>query len=156
MTQSRDLRSDQPATGWVAAARPRGFVEHAVSALKPSAELQRFSELLSAFADLARERGDLRVRGSAFPPLGFAVRMQPEPTSAGGELCLWPAGGRLSTWSEGGQTLRGTGERSVHMDLTAGFRWEGLVFPDAERLAYTLLQWMQHGLVQVWEEVEGS
>ncbi len=108
-------------------------------------ELQRFAELLQAFVDLARERRDLILRGSAQPPpLGFAVRWQPEPTSAGGELCLWPSGGRLTTWSRAGHPMpRGSGEHSLLLDLAAAYRWETLVFPDAERLAHTLLRWME-------------
>ncbi len=115
---------------WTAPARP---------------ELQRLAELLEAFVDLARERVDLAVRGAAGPPApGFAVRWQPEPTSAGGELVVGPDGGRLTTWSgAGARAPRGSGERSLRLDLGVGFRWETLIFPDAERLAYALLRWLE-------------
>ncbi len=108
-------------------------------------ELHRFKELWLAFADLARERHDLHVRGAAaLPPQGFAVRLQPRPTSGGGELCLWLDGGRLTTWSaeEDGCAAAGD-DRSVHLELSVAFGWEGLLFADAERLAYTLLRWME-------------
>lgn len=144
MDQPPDPRKDRPAHGWRGAPRPRGLVEHATSALQPTPELLRFSALFDAFRDLAREREDVQVRGSAFPPLGFAVRLQPRPTSAGGELSLWPAAGRFLTWSRAGDpALERNGAQSLHIDLSSSFRWEMLVFTDAEHLAGTLLRWME-------------
>ncbi len=108
-------------------------------------ELRRFAELLQAFAELAASRDDVQVRGCAEPPpAGFAARLQPEPTSPGGELFLWLDGGRLSTWSGDGQhPLNGHDDRLLQLDLRAGYGWETLVFPDAEQLARTLFRFMQ-------------
>ncbi len=108
-------------------------------------ELQRFRELFQAFSDLVLERNDIQLRGSAAPPpLGFAVRLQPEPTSAGVELALSVDGGRLAKWPAEGQ---GNGhppaDRHMRLDLRTTFLWEGLAFPYAEQLAHTMLRWME-------------
>ena len=110
-------------------------------------ELQRFTELLQAFGDLTRERMDIQLRGSAAPPLGFAVRLQPGPTSAGVEVSLTPNGGRLSKWpAEGQRHWQASRDRRVQLDLRTTFLWEGLAFPFAEPLARTVLQWMEDQL----------
>ncbi len=108
-------------------------------------ELERFAELLRAFEELAAGSPDLQLRGSASPPpLGFALRLQPEPTSAGAELCLWMDGGKLSTWSDDGHhPLRGHEDRYVHLDLDAGFVLGAEDYGDARELAGALLGWMQ-------------
>lgn len=108
-------------------------------------ELHRFAELLQSFDDLARERQDIQVRGSVgLPPLGFAIRLQPSPTSAGVELSLWLDGGRLSRWPADGAAHRAPfADRHVRLDLRSTFQWESLAFPLAEQLARTMLQWME-------------
>ncbi len=108
-------------------------------------DLKHFGELLQAFDELAGEREDVQLRGSAEPPpLGFAVRLQPAPTSAGVELSLWTDGARLTTWSgEGHHPLRGHDDRYVHLDLSEGFRWAAQEYGDARQLAQALLAWMQ-------------
>ena len=107
-------------------------------------DLEHFAELLRAFAQLAGERCDVQLRGSAEPPpSGFAVRLQPEPTSAGVELSLWTDGARLSTWSDDGHhPLRGHEDRYVHLDLRDGFRWAAEEYRGARQLAEALLEWM--------------
>ena len=145
MARQDDPRSDRRQRGWRTLEVVRLFPrqESRPSAARP--DIERFAGLLAAFVDLGRERHDLYLRGSAAPPpLGFAVRLQPHPASAGGELFLWVDGGRLTTWSRAGEAPRAaTRVRPVRLDLTVAFRWEGLVFTDAERLAYTLLRWME-------------
>lgn len=107
-------------------------------------ELQRFSELLDALADLAGQRTDLQLRGSALEPLGFAARLQPQPASSGVELLLSLSGARLSVWTGDGRgDEHRAAEQALHLDLSTGFRWESLVFPDAGTLAHTLLKWME-------------
>ncbi len=108
-------------------------------------ELGRFAELLEAFEELAEDREDVQLRGSASPPpMGFAVRLQPEPTSPGVELCLWRDGGKLSTWSsDGAHPLQGHDDRYVHLDLSAGFRWGAESYADARQLAVVLLRWIE-------------
>ncbi len=141
---------DRPVGWWRRVLAPRrADTDNAAPGRRP--ELVRFAELLQAFVDLARERADLVLRGSALPPpLGFAVRLQPAPTSAGGELCLWLDGGRLTTWGRAGHpAARGSGERSLRLDLNGAFRWEALIFPDAERLACTMLRWMEDRIAGV-------
>lgn len=157
--QRHPREEDRPARRWRRILSPRAAAGgDAAPGRRP--ELERFAELLEAFVDLARERADLVLRGSALPPpLGFAVRLQPAPTSAGGELCLWLDGGRLTTWGRAGHpAARGSGERSLRLDLSAAFRFETLIFPDAERLAYTMLRWMENriaGTEQVEDRTEG-
>ncbi len=114
-------------------------------------ELERFTQLHGTFSELTAHRRDLQLRGSpAPPPLGFALRLQPSPTSAGVELSLWLDGGLLSVWSAavGPGRSGAVAERFLRLDLAAGFRWETLLFPRAQELARTLLQWMDDQLAQ--------
>ncbi len=107
-------------------------------------ELQRFAQLMQAFEEIARQRRDIQVRGEpAPPPLGFAVRLQPGPLSAGVELSLSLDGGKLTKWRrEGDGDGLLSAERHVGLDLRTAFQWETLVFPAPRLLAGALLQWM--------------
>jgi hypothetical protein len=113
-------------------------------------ELQRFTELMWAFEEIARHRRDIHVRGDAVPPpLGFAVRLQPGPMSAGVELSLSLDGGKLTKWPRAGdQYEQSPADRHVTFDLRTGFQWETLVFPAAPPLARALLQWMVDQLLE--------
>ena len=113
-------------------------------------ELTRFAELHDAFAELGEGRADLQLRGlAAPPPLGFAVRLQPEPTSAGVELSLWLDGGKLSTWSgDGHPPLAGHDDQYVHLDLSAGYLWGSERYADAGQLAAVVVGWMEREIAQ--------
>jgi hypothetical protein len=111
-------------------------------------EVVRLSQLLGAFAEIAASRGDVQLRGSAEPPpLGYAVRVQPEPTSPGVELVFSLDGAKLCSWSSDGRVNGSdSADRGLEIDLRDGFRWECLLFPDAQTMALALLQRLLHEL----------
>jgi hypothetical protein len=112
-----------------------------------SDETERYLQLVTAFIAIAARRTDVQLRGSADPgSLVYAVRLQPQPTSPGVDMLLWPGGARLSSWSADGRSGGTSTERELHVGLQEGFRWECLQFPDAQSLALALFQRMQHAL----------
>lgn len=127
--------------------RTCGLLPHAMPSTAHN-EMQRFCQLLQAFVHLAVERSDLQLRGSASPPpLGFAVRLQPEPWSSGVELSLFLNEVRLCSWGhDGGYAPDRVRQRRVSLSLRTGFLWECLLFPDADQLARALLRRMEDEL----------